>query len=267
MNKLLPHVYLSTVGLLITAGLSFAQTEVSVQLHSCRSEFRPHDSTDKPGFGVKFELTPAADVTMIETEHLGSTITLTDDKGSKYTPSTARLYTEDGKTYAKFTYKKRPSGSKIKLSGELDISLAKNVAKHSNIKADALAPTSVQINGSTFNITPAAANADKGNKEGERLRRAEISLQYPANITIMQIARQWGPESADAFVQEIDFSTTVSQDNTTKTTTFVLVDALPAPLLEISTCTETKGIKLPVNFDVTLSGVTTPPAAQENVSQ
>lgn len=258
MKKLLPIV-------LISCGcISFAQPEVSVQLCSCRTEYRPHDSTDKPGFGVKLELVSVAGVSIFETENLSSTVTLVDESGKKAKSSTAGVFTEAGKTYVKLTFKKRPDGTKVKLEGSLKLSIAKNVTVHEHVTPDLLQPSSVQIGGITFNITPAAENANKSNREGERLKRAEIRLSYPASVTIMQIARKWGQDEDVAFAQDIDFSTSVSEDQTTKTTDIILVDALPSPSLQISTCTEKSDVDIPVGFDITLSGAVDITSQQEN---
>lgn len=258
MEKLLPII-------LISCGcISLAQPEVSVQLSSCRTEYRPHDSTDKPGFGVKLELVPVAGVSIFETENLTSTVTLMDESGKKAKPSTAGVFSENGKTFVKLTFKKRPEGIKVKLEGALKLSIAKNVTVHDHVTPDLLQPSSVQIGGVSFNITPAAENANKSNREGDRLKRAEISLSYPASVTIMQIARKWGQDEDIAFAQDIDFSTSASEEQSTKTTHIVLVDALPAPTLQISTCTEKSDIDIPVGFDITLSGAVEITTPQEN---
>ena len=257
MRNMLPII------LLVCGCISYAQQEVSVQLRSCRTEYRPHDSTDKPGFGVKLELIPAAGVSVFETENLTSTVTLHDESGNKIKTATAGIFCEARKTYAKLTFKKRPSGSKVKLVGELKLSIAKNVTVHDRVTPDLLQPSSVQIGGTTFNITPAADNNQKGNREGDRLKRAEISLSYPASVTIMQIARKWGQDDTVSFAQDIDFTTTVSEDASTKTTTIVLVDALPTPTLLISTCAEKSDINTQVAFDITLSGATEITTPQE----
>ena len=257
MKILLPII------LFMCGSISYAQPEVSVQLRSCRTEYRPHDATDKPGFGVKLELIPAAGVSIFETENLPTTVTLNDETGNKIKTATAGIFTHDGKTYAKLTFKKRPCGTKVNLVGELKLSIAKNVTVHDRVTPDLLQPSSVQIGGAAFNITPAADNAQKGNREGDRLKRAEISLSYPADVTIMKIARKWGQDDDVSFAQDVDFTTTVSEDSTTKITTVVLVDALPTPTLLISTCAEKSDINTPVAFDITLSGATEITTTQE----
>lgn len=247
LKKLLPLLFLAG------GCVSYAQGEVSVQLSSCRSEYRTHDASNKPGFGVKLELIPSAGVTIFESVSLTTSILLSDDTGSKAKPNSASIIEENGKKYAKLTFKNRPDGKQVKLEGSLKLPIAKNVTVHDNVKPDLLQPSSVQIGGVNFEILPAAGNAAGGNREGDRLKRAELQLRYPASVTITQIARQWGTEAESSFAQEIDFSTTTSEDNSTKTTTFVLVDTLPCPTLTISTCTEKLDVEVPVGFNITLS--------------
>ena len=239
--------------LMASGCVSYAQGEVSVQLSSCRSEYRTHDATNKPGFGVKLELIPSAGVTVFESVSLSTTIVLCDGSGNKTKPTTASIIEENGKTYAKLTFKNRPDGKQVKLEGSLKLPIAKHVTVHDNVKPDLLQASSVQIGGVNFEILPAAGNAANGNREGDRLKRAELQLRYPASVTITQIARQWGAESESTFAQEIDFTTTTSEDQSTKTTSFILVDALPCPTLTISTCTEKLDVEVPVGFNITLS--------------
>lgn len=258
MKKLLPII------LIVGGCISLAQPEVSVKLSSCRTEYRPHDATDKPGFGVKLELQPSAGISIFETENLHSSITLNDEFGKKAKPETAGIFSESGKTFAKITFKKRPEGKKVKLEGSLKISIAKNVVVHDHVRPDLLQASTIQLGDVSFNITPAEENANKGNREGERLKRAEIKVSYPASVTIVKITRRWGEDADTAFSQDIDFSTTVSEDNSTKTTTVILVDALPTPTLQISTCSEKSDIDIPVGFDITLSGAVEITTPQEN---
>ena len=239
--------------LMASGCVSYAQGEVSVQLSSCRSEYRTHDATNKPGFGVKLELLPSAGVTVFESVSLSTSIVLCDGSGNKTKPTTASIIEENGKTYAKLTFKNRPDGKQVKLEGSLKLPIAKHVTVHDNVKPDLLQASSVQIGGVNFEILPAAGNAANGNREGDRLKRAELQLRYPASVTITQIARQWGAESESTFAQEIDFTTTTSEDQSTKTTSFILVDALPCPTLTISTCTEKLDVEVPVGFNITLS--------------
>ena len=239
--------------LMASGCISYAQGEVSVQLSSCRSEYRTHDATNKPGFGVKLELIPSAGVTVFESVSLSTSIVLCDGSGNKTKPTTASIIEENGKTYAKLTFKNRPDGKQVKLEGSLKLPIAKHVTVHDNVKPDLLQASSVQIGGVNFEILPAAGNAANGNREGDRLKRAELQLRYPASVTITQIARQWGAESESTFAQEIDFTTTTSEDQSTKTTSFILVDALPCPTLTISTCTEKLDVEVPVGFNITLS--------------
>lgn len=247
LKKLLPLLFLAG------GCVSYAQGEVSVQLSSCRSEYRTHDATNKPGFGVKLELIPSAGVTVFESVSLSTSIVLCDGSGNKTKPTTASIIEENGKTYAKLTFKNRPDGKQVKLEGSLKLPIAKHVTVHDNVKPDLLQASSVQIGGVNFEILPAAGNAANGNREGDRLKRAELQLRYPASVTITQIARQWGAESESTFAQEIDFTTTTSEDQSTKTTSFILVDALPCPTLTISTCTEKLDVEVPVGFNITLS--------------
>ncbi|MBE6419129.1 MAG: hypothetical protein E7031_03285 [Akkermansiaceae bacterium] len=243
------------IPIILLAGSSLGQTqpEVSVQLYSCRTEYRTHDETDKPGFGVKLELLPIAGVNISATETLSTTVTLSDESGKKHTPTTAAILTDAGKTFAKFTFKNRPEGKRVKLEGEIKLDIAKNVTVHNNINPNLLQAHNLHIGEASFEIIPSSANAANSNREGDRLKRAELQLRYPASVTITQIARQWAADTDTPFAQEIDFTTTISDDQSTKTTTLVLLDVLPSPTLIITTCTEKSKIAVPVGFNITLS--------------
>ena len=94
---------------------------------SARTEYRTHDDSSAAGFGLKFELTPAPGISFCETEDLSSELTVTDSIGTKHKAVTARLTTtENGQTFAIFTTKKRPTGSKFTIEGTLNLNIAIN---------------------------------------------------------------------------------------------------------------------------------------------
>lgn len=243
--------------------LATAQPEVSVQLASTRTEYRTHDETAKPGFALKLELSPAPGISLVETEKLKPELTITDALGKKYKAASARIYASNdgsGKSYAEFTTTQRPSGAKIKIEGTLNLTVARDKKLHAPFSFELLGEErSVQVGDITFHLTPHADNAQKGNRDGERLHRAQVALRYPASVTIMQISRHWVVDDEEhdlhtsLFIQELDYKTTLSENKEEQTTNLVLVDALPCPTLQISTCTEKKDISLPLHFDVTLS--------------
>lgn len=248
------------------------QPEVSVQLASARTEYRTHDDSATPGFNIKFELTPAPGINFCDTETLTPELTVTDANGTKHKAAIARLVTADsGKAYASFSTKKRPTGHKLSVEGTLHIRIAKGLTKHAPAKIDLISPSELHLGNDPIKIVPAAANANASNREGERLRRAELSLQYRADLNIIQIARQWFPDADPEpdFSQNVEFETTLSEDQSTKTTTLILVDVLSSPSLQISTCAEEKSLQLPIKFDIGLSeavnlspGNTAPPTQQ-----
>lgn len=232
------------------------QPEVSVQLASARTEYRTHDSSAAPGFNIKFELTPAPGISFCDTEALTPELTVTDANGSKHKAAIARLVTAgSGKAYASFSTKNRPTGQKFSVEGTLHINIAKGLTKHVPTKVDLIHPSDLHLGNDIIKIVPAAENANEANREGERLRRAELSLQYQAGLNIIQIARQWFPDAAPEpdFSQNVEYETTLSEDKSTKTTTFILVDVLVSPSLQISTCTEAKSLQLPIKFEIGLS--------------
>ncbi len=244
---------------LLTIGLCIChadQPEVSVQLAAARTEYRTHDNSATPGFNIKFELIPAPGISFCDTEALSPELTVTDTNGTKHKAAIARLVTEStGKAYASFSTKKRPTGHKLTIEGTLHIHIAKDLTKHTPVKIDLISPSDLHIGNDIIKIIPAATNANAANREGERLRRAELSLQYPAKLNIIQIARQWFPDAGPEpdFSQNVEFETTLNEDQTTKTTTFILVDVLTSPSLQISTCSEEKSLQLPIKFDLGLS--------------
>ena len=248
--------------LLVGSVLQATEPEVAVQLSSCRAEFRTHDSTNKPGFSVRLALTPAPGLSLCETESLEPTLTVVDAGGKKNKATTARLYYAQGntsKTYAVFTLPKRPSGKKVTVEGQMKLQIAKDLVQHGAQSINLLEGGSMNLGGTAFTLTPAKANADKKNKEGARLRHAEVKLSYPAQICVMQISRCWEQEPqaegevCEDFTQEVDYSTTQSEDGATKVTTIILEDVRPCPTLQISTCAEKKTITVPFRFEVTLS--------------
>lgn len=248
--------------LLTGAVLSAEETDVAVQLASFRSEFRTHNYTDKPGFAVKLELTPAPGLSLCGTENLEPKMTAIDANGKKLKATTARLKTDVGgsdKAYAVFTIPKRPNGKKVKLEGEMQLTVARDLVQHAPQSINLLEDGKMTLGTTEFTVTPAKTNAAKKNREGERLRHAEVTLSYPAQLSIMQISRCWEQEpgaedaAADSYTQELDYSTTLSKDGTTKTTTIELQDVRHCPMLQISTCAEKKNITVPFHFEVTLS--------------
>ena len=244
---------LTVIGSLI----GFAQNEVAVELSSCRSEYKTHDESEKPGFGVKLLITPSNGISLSETETLEHTLSLTDATGKKQQPSTARLVIieeQQGKAYAEFTFKNRPTGAKVELDGSLKLTVAKDVQTHAPTQIPLITASSVVLRDATCQVIPAESNGAKGNREGDRIKRAEVTLKYPEHIEIVRIERQWAVDTdseLNDYTQKIQYKTTI--ENGTKSTTLSLVDVIETPSLQISTCAEKKDIELPVRFTLTLS--------------
>ncbi|MDO4750561.1 MAG: hypothetical protein Q4A24_00520 [Akkermansia sp.] len=266
----------SAIAMLLLCGImvNAAEPDLTVRLSSCRSEFRTHDSTDKPGLIVRLQLIPAAGISLCDTEKLNPNLTVTDASGKKHKATAARIYrTEDDtqQIFAEYTIAKRPTGAKLQADGTLELTTAKDLVLHEPISVNLLAASEFKLGETTFTVTPAEANANKNNMEGERLRRAEITITYPAATTIMQISRCWlsepqeGAESTESFTQELQFTTKLNDDATKKSTTLIIVDALHTPSLQISTCAEKNKIKQAFHFELTLSEVVeiTPSAEAE----
>lgn len=250
MKLLLPSL------LLLTCTSYAVQQEVSVQLASARTEYRTHDASAVPGFNIKFELSPAPGISLCDTEDLPPEIVVTDAAGTRHKASEARLYTEpNGKAYAVFSTSKRPTGNKLTVEGTLHINIAKELTRHAPVKVDLLQPSEITLGTAHVKVIPAAANSNAANKESNRLRRAEIELQYSNSLNIVRIARQWQPDVAPApdFSQNVQFTTTINAESTTKTTTLFLVDVLTSPSLQISTCAEEKTLQIPIKFSIGLS--------------
>ena len=245
--------FLSLLGSLV----GFAQNEVAIELSSCRSEYKTHDESEKPGFGVKFLLTPTNGISLSETETLQHTLCLVDATGKKQTPSTARLVIRDeqqGKAFAEFTFKNRPSGARVELIGSLKLPIAKDLQTHTPVQIPLIQASALTLRDATCQIIPAETNGVKGNREGERIKRAEVTLKYPAHIEIVRIARQWFVDTdtdLSDYTQDIQYKTVV--ENNTKSTTLVLVDVVENPSLQISTCAEKQDIQIPVQFNLSLS--------------
>lgn len=263
--------------LLVGSVLHATEPEVAVQLSACRAEFRTHDSSNKPGFSVRLELTPAPGFSLCATETLEPKLTAVDANGKKHKATAARMLQvegAEGKAYAIFSIPKRPSGKKVKVEGQLELQIAKDMVRHEAQNINLLEGSTINLGGTEFTLIPDKENAEKKNKEGERLRHAELKLRYPAQVSIMQISRCWEQEphaegeSSEHYTQEVDYTTTCSEDGTTKVTTIILEDVRPCASLQISTCAEKKNITVPFRFEVTLSEAveiqTEPPAAKSD---
>lgn len=245
---------------------SMAAPEVVAKLSSCRTEFRPHNSTDKPGFVVNISLTPGKDITLLDTEDLEQSVTLIDSKGGKSTPNTARIYpAEDGsgKAMAELTFKKRPSGSKVKLKGSLFLSVASDVKEITPIKVNLQEPSRFMMGVFPIVLQPDKENTARSNREGGRLKRAVVRFRYPNCMKILRIARQWEADNfptldfAADYSQEIFFTSSPAADDPKIGVAEVhLLDVKPTLSLSISTCMESKEVEIPLNVEISLSGVT-----------
>lgn len=246
--------------LFMCSALCPVQTDVSVEIASCRTVYRTHDATDNPGFSVKLKLTPAAGIHVTENETLPLDVHLIDSQRNKQKSHSGRLVRSehDGHLYAAYTFKKRPTGAEVKIEGNIAITIAKDVQQETPQAINLISASEFSLRNAPFKVIPAASNANKSNREGNRLKRAEITLSYPQNINLMSIARQWSSDLPSDSQQNAHFSqevlyTTVTDEQGNKLTQFVLVDVLESPIIQFTTCSETNSTTLPVSFIITLS--------------
>ena len=118
--------------LLCCAGLLHAaQDGVTVQLRSCRSEYRTHDNSIAPGLVCTLELIPPSGTFMCESASLTGVIRVKDAVGSTRIADRRSVeIRDDNRAYTTFSISQRPTGSNIEIEGELLVTVAQSRTAH-----------------------------------------------------------------------------------------------------------------------------------------
>lgn len=183
------------------------QAGVTVQLRSCRTEFRPHDSTSFPGFSCTLELVAPAGYYMCESASLTGTIRVKDAAGTtRLAERGAIVISPDNRAFTTFTCATRPTGKRVELEGDLLVTIAKARTAHPHIAISMLENSEHRLGDTTVKIAPERANAAKTNREGGKLRCAELTMTCSPGSTIRRVERVWQGENGTLLSQPVEIT-------------------------------------------------------------
>ncbi len=243
---------LTTISLCCACLLQAAQDGVTVQLRSCRSEYRTHNNSTAPGLVCTLELIPPSGTFMCESASLTGTIRVKDATGATRLADRRSVeIRDDNRAYTTFSVSQRPTGSDIEIQGELLVTVAQSRTAHP------VSPVSL-IEKSEFNIgkdenirlTPAPANNSARNREGTKIRRAELELTSPQGITIRRVERVWRGMNSEEYSQPVELNQTGKS-----TYEIELWDANPSEYLRIVTVRKPRREKVNFRLNVSLGEV------------
>ncbi len=183
------------------------QNGVSVQLRSCRTEFRPHNRTSFPGFSCTLELIPPAGYYMCESASLTGTIRVKDATGTvRLAERGAIVISPDNRALTTFTCSTRPTGKQVELEGELLVTIAKARTAHPHIAVNMLEASEHRLGDTIVKIEPQRANAAKSNREGTKLRSSELTMTCSPGTTIRRVERVWPGENGSLLTQPVEIT-------------------------------------------------------------
>lgn len=249
---------LKTIAILLSSCsglLMAAQQEVGVQLRSCRTEYRTHSRSTAPGLVCTLELIPPAGMYMCESANLAGIIRVKDSSGLVRMADRRSVdISPDNKAYTTFTLSQRPSGSKIEIQGELTVTVASERTAHAPVKVNMLEKSELPLSQDmNLQVTPSSSNARSSNKEGDKLRRAELHIVCPQGVSIRRVERVWMGMSGEVYTQPVEMEETErSPFNKVK---IVLWDADVTEQLRIVTVRSPRRAKANFRFDVSLGEV------------
>ncbi len=184
------------------------QEGVTVKLRSCRTEYRTHNSSTTPGFSCTLELVPPPGYKMCESTSLAGIIRVKDAAGStRLAERGAIIITPDERALTTFTCSVRPTGSKIELEGDLLVTVAKERTAHAPVALNMLGNSEHQLGSSLIKVQPSSANAARNNREGAKLRCAELKLSCSSGATIRRVERVWQGMDGPQLTQPVDIET------------------------------------------------------------
>ncbi len=242
-----------TTFFLCCAGLiQAAQDGVTVQLRSCRTEYRTHDNSIAPGLICTLELIPPSGTFMCESASLTGIIRVKDAIGTTRIADRRSVEIRDNnRAYTTFSISQRPTGSNIEIEGELLVTVAQTRTAHS-VRAISLIEKSELNIGKDENIRliPAQANNASHNREGTKIRCAGLELISPKEITIRRVERVWRGMSNEEYSQPVELNQTGKS-----TYEIELWDANPTEYLRVVTVKKPRREKVNFRLNVSLGEV------------
>lgn len=196
---------------LLLCALSFcdaAQNGVDVRLRSCRTEYRTHNSAMAPGFSCTVELIPPDGMRMCESTMLSGVIRVKDRRSVRLAELGPITITPDNRAFTTISCPSRPHGTSVELQGEAQVTVAKERIASSHAAVSMLNPSEHDMKVAQLIITPSANNAQKRNREGTHLKRAELALTCTEGMTIRRVERVWKGIDGEQYSQPIDLEST-----------------------------------------------------------
>lgn len=227
---------------------------VSVELRSCRTEYRTHNSSTAPGLICTLELVPPPGMQMCESASLTGVIRVKDARGSVFIADRRGVEIgSDNRALTTFTLRRRPSGNRIELQGALLVTVAAERTAHEPVPVSMTEPAELKLSDSlTIKTTPSSLNGSTRNREGGKIRRAELELSAPRGITIRRIERVWHGINGEMYTQPVELVPTGST-----TYQIELWDTNPSEHLRIVTVRNPRREHVDFRMQVTLSDVST----------
>ncbi len=201
---------LALYSLLIFCGglVSAAQPGVTVELRSCRTEYRTHARSTAPGLVCTLELIPPPGMYMCESASLTGIIRIKDSRGGVRLADRRSLdISANNRAFTTFTSPHRPTGSKIELEGELVVTVADNRIVQPSIEVNLLEAREYQLGEIKLRVNPSPANRARTNRERSKLRRAELTLTSSNGNIIRRVERIWKGENGEEFTQPVEITT------------------------------------------------------------
>lgn len=186
------------------------QSGVSVRLHSCRTEFRTHYNTSAPGLSCTLELIPPPGMKMCESAMLSGTVKVKDERTTHMAERNAIIITPDNRAFTTITCNTRPTGGRIEIQGELQVTVAEERTPVNSVEVDMLKKATHDFGVATVTIAPAASNSQKHNREGSIIRNADLSLTCNGGLVIRRVERVWCGINGEQHTQPTELEPTGS---------------------------------------------------------
>lgn len=247
LKSVLATIFLCCAGL-----LQAAQDRVTVQLRSCRTEYRTHNNSTAPGLVCTLELIPPSGTFMCESASLTGTIRVKDTAGTTRIADKRSIeICNDNRAYTTFSISQRPTGSNIEIQGELLVTVAQSRTSHPVAAVSLVEKSRLSISkDENILLTPAPANNSSRNREGTKIRRGELELTSPQGITIRRVERVWRGMNNEEFSQPVELNQTGKS-----TYEIELWDANPSEYLRIVTVRKPRREKVNFRLNVSLGEV------------
>lgn len=239
--------------LLMSCCMLHAQADdVAVQLRSCRTEYRTHNASTDPGLSCTLELIPPKGKHLCESMELAGIIRVKDASGmSRLAERRAIVITPQNRALSTFTLPQRPTGSAIEVQGELVVTVAEERTAHEPIAVNLQQKAELTLGADKIRIEPAARNSARANREGDKIRCAELKITSLGSNTIRRIERVWKADNGEQYTQPIE-----QDDMGNKMFKILLWDAHPTEQLRFVTVKNPRREQVKFRFQVELGNVT-----------